>query len=370
MKRLTAIDAARGVASVLVMLYHCNAVVQTPKYFNDQPFGGIFGLGGVRMPFFFAMSGFMLSMVHGSEIGRSDRVGRYLLSRFARIYPAYWVVLALTVPVYLLRPDFSAGTDTANLWTVLKSFLLWPQPGVPYLVVAWTLQSMVLFYLVFALAIWRPWLGGLVFSLWQLLVLGAVVRGVPMEFPASFLLQPLYFNFLLGGLAARTALRSKVARPLLWFWAGFGFLLLATALDFLRAMPLPFEWQLLINGVASAVMLVGLASWEMSAPAQLRVPRILLACGEASYGIFLVHYPLLSLLSKVGMAAGIGRWLSGEVIFLLFAAVCVAAGIGFSRWVEKPVTLWVQNRLGLARSRRLPTESRAADAAAGTGGIG
>ena len=139
MKRLTAIDAARGIASVLVMLYHCNAVVQSEKYFADQPFGGFFGLAGVRMPFFFAMSGFMLAMVHGRDIGHPERLGRYLLSRFARIYPVYWLILAAVVPVYFMRPDFGGGSGAANTGTLLRSVLLWPQSGVPYLAVAWTL---------------------------------------------------------------------------------------------------------------------------------------------------------------------------------------------------------------------------------------
>lgn len=355
MKRLTAIDAARGIASVLVMLFHCNSVVQSEKYFADQPFGGFFGLAGVRMPFFFAMSGFMLAMVHGRDVGHPERLGRYLRSRFARIYPVYWLVLLAVVPVYFVRPDFGGGTGGANLGTLLRSVVLWPQPGVPYLAVAWTLQSMVLFYAVYAVAIWKRSVGLVVFVAWQLAVLGCVVFTVPLEFPAIYFLQPLYFNFLVGGIAAQVIARWKIGRPVVWFGLGLGFLVAVAVSDFVGRTPFRYDWQLLANGVASAVMLIGLAAWEMAVP--LKVPRILLACGEASYSIFLIHYPLLSIFSKIGMKVGLGRWLSGEWIFMLFAAGCIGVGIVFHRWVEKPVTVWVQGRLGLGRGKGQPSGS-------------
>ncbi len=356
MKRLTAIDAARGIASVLVMLYHCNSVVQSPKYFGDQPFGGFFGLAGVRMPFFFAMSGFMLSMVHARDIGQPERLERYLLSRFARIYPVYWLVLLVVIPVYLARPDFGGSAGTATLGTLVGSFLLWPQPGVPYLAVAWTLQSMVLFYAVFALAIWRRWVGAVVFVVWQSAVLFAVIVHAQLDFPWSFLLQPLYFNFLLGGIAAQVAMRGNVRRPRVWFAAGLLYLVSAALTDFTGHTYMSFDWQLVANGVASAVMLVGLAAWERTTA--LRVPRVLLACGEASYGIFLIHYPLLSVLAKAGMAVGLGTWLSGEAIFVLFAGISVVAGIVFQRTVETPLTFWVQRRLGVARGKGIVKPGR------------
>lgn len=351
MKRLTAIDAARGFASILVMLYHCNAVVQSPKYFGDPPFGGFFGLGGVRMPFFFAMSGFMLSLVHGRDLGHPERLGRYLLGRIARIYPAYWVVLLVVVPVYWARPEFGGGTAAVTVGTVVRSFLLWPQEGVPYLSVAWTLQCMVLFYAVFALAIWRPWVGGVVFGAWQVAVLGVVAVSARPGFPWSFLFHPLYLSLLLGAVAAWAWARGTVGRPLAWSGAGGAFLLVALLLDFNGHALLPFDWQLVANGAASAVVLAGLAAWETATP--FRVPRLFRVWGEASYAIFLVHYPLLSVLAKVGMALELGTWLSGEVLFALFAMVCIGAGIAFHRWVETPVTLWVQTRLGVARTRNL-----------------
>ncbi len=348
MKRLTAIDAARGIASVLVMLYHCNSVVQSPVYFADQPFGGFFGSGAVRMPFFFAMSGFMVSWVHGRDMGRPERLRPYLLGRFARIYPTYWVVLVLVLTAYLGRLNASSGPGPVEFGKVVGSFLLLPEPGASYLTVAWTLQAMVAFYLVAALGIWRRRVGFAVFAVWQGAVFVALALRTQLAFPWSFLLQTLFLDLLLGAVAAQAVLRGWVRRPRECFFAGAAYLLAAHGMEFVGRPLFPGDWALLINGIAASVMLMGLATWERATP--FRVPRILLACGAASYSIFLIHYPLLSLLSKAGMRVGLGGWFNGEVIFVGFAFACIGAGIVFHRWVEKPLTGWVQSRLGLARS--------------------
>jgi len=347
MKRLTTIDAARGIASILVMLYHCNSVVQSPLYFADQPFSGFFGSGSVRMPFFFAMSGFMLVLVHGCDIGRPERLQRYLLGRFVRIYPTYWAVLLLAIPAYLARPGVAAGAETVTGWTVLGAILLFPQPSVPFLAVAWTLESLAIFYVVGALAIWRRWVGALAFVIWQGAVMGALIAGIHPAFPWGFLLQTLYLDLLLGGLAAWAVSKAWVKKPEIWLVSGAVYLVVALILDFTRRPLLDSDWSLLTDGVAASVMLVGLAGWERSKA--VRVPRVLLVCGAASYSIFLIHYPLLSVLSKLGKAIGLGTWLNGEMIFVLFGVVCVLAGILFHRWVEQPVTAWAQARVGMAR---------------------
>ncbi|MGE3310879.1 MAG: acyltransferase family protein [Limisphaerales bacterium] len=350
MKRLTAIDAARGIASVLVMLYHCNSVVQSPIYFADQPFGGFFGSGSVRMPFFFAMSGFMVSWVHGRDLGRPERLRPYLLGRFARIYPTYWVVLGLVLIAYVGKLNASAGPGPVTLGKVIGSILLLPQPGASYLTVAWTLQAMVAFYLVAALGIWRRSVGIAVFACWQAAVGVALALGIHLEFPWSFLLQTLFMDLLLGAVAAQGALQGWVKRqPREWFLAGVAYLLTAHLMEFNGRPLFPGDWSLLTNGIAASVTLMGLATWERTTP--LRVPRFLLAWGAASYSIFLIHYPLLSILSKVGMRVGLGRWCGGEVIFVGFALACIGAGILFHRFVEKPLTGWARARLGLARSR-------------------
>jgi len=356
-KRLVSIDAARGLAAILVMLAHCTSVLADPRYFGTLPFGGIFQAGGIRMPFFFAMSGFMLSLVHGREVGRAGRVGPFLLGRFARIYPPYWVVLCLLVPVLLVRPDLRA-TASGGLGLV-KSLLLWPQPGTRHLPVAWTLECTVLFYLVFAVIIWRPRVGLAVAGVWQAAILGATILGAAPHGPWRVLLSPFNFCFVPGAIAAWLARRATIPRPPAWLALAVAYLLVSETSARLGTPLVALPWRHAANSVAAGVALLGLAGWERQRP--LRVPRFLAASGDYSYSLFLVHYPVLALLGKAGASAGIERWLGGEVIFVLFAATCLFAGALFYRVVERPLVEWTRRRVGLVRG---PTPTGVTSAAA------
>ncbi len=355
MKRLLAIDAARGIAAILVMLYHCNAVVQAPKYFGKSPFGGFFGLDGARMPIFFALSGFLMVIVHERDLGQPRRLRRFLIGRITRVYPLYWFMLLILLPAYAVRPELGGGNADVDAWTWTRYVFLipkagWPEMGFPLLTVAWTLQSMLLFYLVFALGVWRKLPGLLIFGLWQACVVAGEILSLNHGFPTRFLLSPLYVGFLTGGLAAWAFHRDWIRWPKVWFTMGTGILLGFQTLNGFERYPLGYDWQLMVNCGAAAVALAGLAQWERGD--SLQAPRLLVTWGEASYAIFLFHYPLLSVLAKAAKAFAIERWLSVEVLFVLFAIVCIFSGLMFHRLVEKPMMRWIRGWVEAATSPR------------------
>jgi peptidoglycan/LPS O-acetylase OafA/YrhL len=76
--RLAVMDELKGLAIILVILYHACGVLVWPDYLH----------GEVGVDIFIILSGVGLSLSTTSE-----SAGRFLLRRFWRIYPAYWVVL-------------------------------------------------------------------------------------------------------------------------------------------------------------------------------------------------------------------------------------------------------------------------------------
>lgn len=84
--RLLEIDALRGLAAIAVMLYHYSAsfLMQHPT-----PLIWEFHYGGQCVWMFFAISGFVILMT--AERCRTSR--DFLVARFARLYPAYWVAV-------------------------------------------------------------------------------------------------------------------------------------------------------------------------------------------------------------------------------------------------------------------------------------
>jgi peptidoglycan/LPS O-acetylase OafA/YrhL len=96
-KRLLELDAMRGIAAILVVLYHFNF-----KYEPLDPSVGalplLFGWGHHGVSLFFAISGFVISMT----LERMTSVSGFAWSRFSRLFPVYWAAMAITMVVVLI----------------------------------------------------------------------------------------------------------------------------------------------------------------------------------------------------------------------------------------------------------------------------
>lgn len=89
--RLHELDALRGIAALVVVLYHYTArygEVYSPHLSPQWAFE--WGKYGVHL--FFMISGFVIFMTLGRTKSGSD----FLVARFARLYPAYWAAVLLT----------------------------------------------------------------------------------------------------------------------------------------------------------------------------------------------------------------------------------------------------------------------------------
>lgn len=89
--RLQELDVFRGIAALLVVIFH-----YTTRY--DDKYGHVgallfklpFGYFGVH--FFFVISGFVIFMT----IKNTNKSMDFIVSRFSRLYPAYWFAVGLT----------------------------------------------------------------------------------------------------------------------------------------------------------------------------------------------------------------------------------------------------------------------------------
>ncbi|MFX8653275.1 acyltransferase family protein, partial [Acinetobacter baumannii] len=60
-------------------------------------FSSIFLWGRWGVCFFFVLSGFIIAHVHWKDLGSPDRVSGFLWRRLVRIFPTYWLALAIFV---------------------------------------------------------------------------------------------------------------------------------------------------------------------------------------------------------------------------------------------------------------------------------
>ena len=342
---LTGIQSCRGIAALLVVFFHAASNLAKDKYFGESAgwLERLFWFGGeAGVAFFFVLSGFIIHYIHARDFDKPATLPTYLRKRASRIYPAYIIVFVGVYVSALLVPSLreSMPTDASVL---MRSLLLIPQDkavvggtGAPVVIVAWSLQYEVLFYAIFALALIRRWL--------FCIVAGAVLLGAslalftaPGGFPLNFLSSHLMVLFGLG-VGASMAVKSRI--PLLHP----GRLLIASTVALGAAVIASTVYRAghiraisdLAYGVTSAVMVFALVRYEMQTGRKL-APGVLGTLGDSSYALYLVHFPLIALLSKMAVAVFPKDAFWASVAFLVLVGASVCAGIAFHTWIEAPI---------------------------------
>lgn len=92
--RVVELDALRGLAALAVVVYHFTAAYQQ-QVGHLQPLPFAFQAGNYGVHLFFLISGFVIFMT----LERTRTAMDFVVSRFSRLFPAYWAAIGLTALV-------------------------------------------------------------------------------------------------------------------------------------------------------------------------------------------------------------------------------------------------------------------------------
>lgn len=323
-RTLDGIQFGRAVAAILVVLYHGGRML--PQYLGNIGLAKYFEYGNAGVDFFFVLSGFIIFYVHGKDIGQPSRLGNYLLRRFTRIYPIYWVVTAFAIALLVAKADWASLSPSH----VLRSLILFPDDTDPIVGVAWTLCHEMTFYLVFAALIASRKVGGILILAWLALVVVGIFQPHQQSY-VKFLESPYHIEFVLGALAAYCAKKYPVAMaPGLVMIGLLAFVVVGTQFNDL-AIRIPAAGRGMY-GAASALIIFGLAVWERSG--KISFPRWASFLGAASYAIYLIHTFLLGWIGR-GLAIFFHRDSAPNLLYLVSVIGAVAAGCLLYQVVER-----------------------------------
>lgn len=230
------VDSIRGIAALAVIYIHIAEVAHkngftsnSLEYYLFYFFAEYFDLGKIAVVMFFAVSGFVIpfSLL---KAGNAPLRG-FAISRFFRLYPAYWLSMILALAIIpLVRGDvFTLKQIIANT-TMLQQFL--GQQNI--LGVYWTLQIEIIFYIVSGMLFYVRLLhkpegavGAVVFFLLCTVAMGIARYVVGIKLPVAI---PLGLTVMFWGLLWRHG-ASEQAGPHLQR------LILATSLLVVAAVP-------------------------------------------------------------------------------------------------------------------------------------
>jgi peptidoglycan/LPS O-acetylase OafA/YrhL len=336
-------DLIRIITALLVLVNHSLGHLELPIpgwYTVVQQFQ--------RVPMFFVMSGFLLS----ASFERNSELKQYFTNRLTRIYPALWMCLLLTVILFSLvgvsflnaqaapwlaaqgigliytpsfLDHFGYGSYNGSLWTIvieLQFYLCLP-------VIYWLYRKYKrdsFFYLLFALSclvsfvVYRYSSGLSGSHAW----IGKLLR---------YSILPHAYIFLAGILLQRWKVYE-------WKWVrGKALLWMALFLALSYILPVTTFTKM----IAMIVLACCTISLAYSAPG---IATKLLKNRDLSYGVYLYHGMLLSVLVEFELIGNVWYFIAVAVFTLVLAWLSY-------RYVEQPAMSWAKRKNAAAKEAKL-----------------
>ncbi|PYS84897.1 MAG: hypothetical protein DMF67_03220 [Acidobacteria bacterium] len=328
-KRISTLDALRGIASFAVCWFHLtngNAAFLPDGLLKTS---GMYGWVGVEV--FFVISGFVIPYALHRSNYKLKNYGRFVLKRVVRLDPPYLAAIAITVMLNYLSsalPGYRGEQFQLSL-TQLILHLGYMNVffGYPWLNVAfWTLAIEFQYYL----------LAGLLFPLCasqdkKLIIPLLVCAGVlPFVFPSPSFIFHYEFLFLLGVVTFQYKINvwSRAAYLSLLFTLGIG----------------------TFYTLGGLVTVVGTLTAFAIAFIEIR-NKVLGFLGTISYSLYLLHGPVGGRVINLGVRYS--HSVGGKIIALIIATgVSIAAAYLLYRLVESPSQVW-SSAIRYRRDRRV-----------------
>ncbi len=336
--RYNSIQMLRGIAAIAVTLYHISENIS--RTYQQTFLFDWFNIGYAGVDLFFVISGFIIAHTSTKYIDKPEELRPYLAKRFYRVFPVYWVfavpLLLVVLVIQKTQPALVADTYSFDWLNLLKTLTLFPE-HVALDAVTWTLSHELYFYLLFALlllsrhAVWillALTIGTLVNTAYVFSQGGLLGNGTV----SFFLLSPINLEFLFGVsvyyLHKRFRLNHFWLVILIGSLAAF-YLAPRTGGDMTRV------WNL---GIPSLLIVWGFVEADRSHA--YRVPNLLIHLGDASYVIYLMHFPVIIFANKLLFKAGFSSvWALGVAdLALMFLIFWLSWKV--HKNVEQPIIKW------------------------------
>lgn len=334
---ILAIQYLRAFAAIAVAIFHLTLAQEQffPK--KEAVIPVFYGLWGVDI--FFVISGFiMVHITHGQHDGLRS-VGVFWRNRVARIVPAYWFFTLLMFFLVPVLHEYVQKIKPYNIEDLIRSLFFIKVDAFPVLLVGWTLNYEIFFYLIFGLVTmclhkYRAQITTGIFL--SLAVTGALFE---IQSPTlSFITNPIIVEFAIGIMIGWLYHHKIGYVPRHGLWA-----ILISALLIALGMATQDENYLLENrllywGVPAGLLLYGVLSIDLR-----KKVRGLLVLGDISYSIYLCHVPIIVAVVILLKTNPLGGLNPNIVLVSVSMPLIIAVSMISYRLIEKPASKLIRN---------------------------
>ena len=303
-RHVVALDVLRGIAAMVVLLGHCTLVYGLPVEVRRVVDVVLNQRAAVLI--FFVLSGYVLTYAWLRLSDEPRAHLRFYLRRFFRLMPALWAASALAL-VLLIAFPLDPGASRYSDWMhhsyqqvgagrAARSFLGTDNAVVPP---TWTITVEILGSLLMPLLVAILNRRGVI--AWTALVFLALVSLTLAEWYSRLSFLAFILQFACGAALALSLENRAIGRCGLFAASGIALLFLSRPLLWLLITGTlqPIEYRVnaalpaLFETVGAVLLIAALASG--SADKTLLSARPMRALGHWSYGMYLIHFPVLRL---------------------------------------------------------------------------
>lgn len=332
------LQSGRFVAALVILSAHADQAVRA--FIASTPpslFASLEAVGFIGLQYFFVLSGFIIYFANARRAAEPGWSRRFLAGRLKRIYLPYLPIGVGMAAAYTLLPGLS---ESSREWSWFTTLTLLPSGAPPALNVAWALEHEILFYGFAALFLGRGRFLAGALGWGAAIVAWNAVFGLT----TGIFLRPMNLDFLFGAAAAWCVIHRRAERDLFLAAGGAA----ALAAHFLLGWD-----ESPLAGLALALLLVPLARLE--ARGVVSAPRALIFLGDASFSIFLIHWPVVAVIGRVLGGTGLAWPLAMALIIL----AGILAGIFYHLWFERRLLAKLEGRSQPSPPASVPSDTSA-----------
>ena len=347
---MPALDGVRGLAILMVLLVHFIADTIPKTSAVERAIAYVTGYGSYGVDLFFILSGFLITGILYDARDKTSYFRNFYMRRCLRIFPIYYVVLALLffvaplIPLlqgatldYLVERQAWAWLYGVNIYTAIHG-----EWCLSYINHFWSLAVEEQFYLFWPLVVYllapRPRaLAAVSLALALSAMLARLIGSLMgLSFWTTSLLLPFRLDALaLGAFLAVAARQPGGMKRLVWALPRVTAVVvgvLAATVVWIRVLGASHGVELaagvrpmLFLMLLACLLMVALVASERSVPSRFFRSRFMVFLGTYSYGLYVYHHFIAWYLIDNRTELELARWLGSQG-----AAVALQATLGAS----------------------------------------